>query len=377
MKSLSDVRQCNITRFLLRLTVAVSLCSSTPSRAQDSPTVPCSWPVEVTGHGKTNAFNPDTDATYWLMPVNTTQWKQMIVAGEYSTARFFSFVTYFQRGGAVDSIIDANLAPNPGSSNPFQPGSTAEIHHYTLTIDGNAAGSANHIRWGNTELTYVVYRVYVPDMGKDREGGVALPAVTLLDANGTAYPTQICSSSTASLPSTSLGPLPGLDVQSASGTSESDATTPTSCSSTPPSSDVVTFILNTSHGGVFPNPGTTYAAARDLCSQSGRVIVIRGKAAVYPNTYYGGSIFQPAIPGALQLRYWSLCNNKEVSPYPVVNCRADHDTRLDHSGYYTYVLVSDEFDTANLAPTWDSRHVTWLRWGDSSVIIRILYSFTG
>jgi hypothetical protein len=363
-----------ITNIILFLaSAAISVCFSTPSNAQASPSLPCSWPVEVTGKGTTNEFNPDTDATYWLMPVDTTQWTQMSVAGEYPTARFFSFVTYLEKGGAVDSIIDANLIPDPGSTNPFQPGSTFGPHRYTLTIDGSPTGSGNHIQWGDTQSAYIIYRVYVPDLGKNREGSVPLPAVTLVDANGNAYPLPVCASSATPSASTSSGQLPGLDALTASESAKSDATTSTSCPSGEPPSEVITFVPNTSHGGVFPNPATVYVAARGLCSQPGQVIVIRGKAAVYPNTYYGGSIFQPAIPGQIQLRYWSLCNNKEVIPYPVVDCRADHATRLDR-GYYTYVLAPDgSGTTGDLQPSWVPPDTTWLRWGDPSVIHDLLF----
>jgi len=373
MKSLSNMGR-SITNIILFLAAAAtSICFPTPSSAQASGSLPCSWPVEVTGKGITNAFNPDTDATYWLMPVDTTRWTQMSVAGEYPTARFFSFVTYFETGGAVDTIIDTNLAPNPGSTNPFQPGSSSGPHRYTLTIDGNATGPGNHIHWGNTQFAYIIYRVYVPDLGKNREGGVPLPAVTLEDANGNAFPLPVCSSSTTASTSTSPGQLPGFDALSATDSAASDATTSTSCPSGEPSTEVITFVPNASHGGVFPNPATTYVAARGLCSQPGKVIVIRGKAAVYPDTYYGSSIFQPAISGQIQLRYWSLCNNKEVTPDPVVDCRADHATRLD-GGYYTYVLAPDGSGTTNgVQPSWVPTGATWLWWGDSSVIHDLVF----
>jgi hypothetical protein len=376
VKSFSEITRCMTSRFALPFAIALSLCSTALCNAQSSPAVPCSWPIEVTGYGKTNAFNPDTNATYWLMRVDTTEWKQMIVEGEYPTARFFSFTTYFQTGGAVDYIIDANLAPNPGSTNPFQPGSSSGPHNYSLTIDGSVTGSGNHIGWGNTQIAYVIYRIYVPDIGENRQGSVPLPAVTLVDANGSSYPTQVCGTASNSSTSISSDRLPRVDTLSAGGTTESDpaASSPTACPSTQSSPEVVTFIINSSHSGVFPNPVTTYAAARGLCSESGKVIVIRGKGAVYPNTYYGGSIFQPAIAGQIQMRYWSLCNNKQILPYAVVDCRADHATVLDSRGYYTYVLFPDDSAThSGVAPSWVPADATGLGWGDPSVIHDLLF----
>jgi hypothetical protein len=50
---------------------------------------------------------------------------------------------------------------------------------------------------------------------------------------------------------------------------------------------------------------------------------------VFPDTYDGFSVFKPAINGAIQLRYWSMCNNDQTFPLPVVACQADWATKLD------------------------------------------------
>jgi hypothetical protein len=167
--------------------LACILCSPNKSIAQSTP-LPCSWPVASTGSGITNVAFPDTDATYWVMPVDTRRWSAMIVNGQYPESRFFSFVTYFETGGAVDSIVDANIAPDPGSTNPFMPGPTSDPRNYTVTIDGNVNDSGNHIHWGDTELAYVVYRIYVADKSFGRRAGVPLPEVALVDSDGNSHP---------------------------------------------------------------------------------------------------------------------------------------------------------------------------------------------
>ncbi len=35
-----------------------------------------------------------------------------------------------------------------------------------------------------------------------------------------------------------------------------------------------------------------------------------------------------------------MCQNDKVTPYPVVACAADHTTRVDADGYYTYVVAA-------------------------------------
>jgi hypothetical protein len=289
----------------------------------------------------------------------------MMIAGEYPKSRFFSFTTYYETGGAVSTIVDKNLAPNPGSINPFQPGPTSGSKDYTLTVDGNATGSGNHLQWANTKITYVVYRIYVADKGLARKAGVPLPAVTLVGANGDSYPITACASSS------SEDQFAQDDASQAGDTS--DSSNANSCPSNQPSPQVITFVVNTSHSGIFPNPATTYAGAKHLCLTSEKVIVVRGKGAVFPNTYNGSSIFQPAIPGQIQLRYWSICNNLEQLPLPVVDCKADHFTALEHD-FYTYVFSAKESGaTPTAPPLWVQSGVTWLAWGDPTVQHDLLF----
>ena len=64
----------------------------------------------------------------------------------------------------------------------------------------------------------------------------------------------------------------------------------------------------------FPNPPTVYLQTPNICSGPGAVVVIRGKALVFPKTYYGRSIFDPAFDSQVEARYWSMCNNDGVFP---------------------------------------------------------------
>jgi hypothetical protein len=45
----------------------------------------CSWPFEVTGRGLTNVATPDTNATYWVMPLDTNRWSTAIIDGGIPT----------------------------------------------------------------------------------------------------------------------------------------------------------------------------------------------------------------------------------------------------------------------------------------------------
>jgi hypothetical protein len=118
-------------------------------------------------------------------------------------------------------------------------------------------------------------------------------------------------------------------------------------------------------GGYFPNPANKYIAIPGLCFESDRIVVVRGKGAVFPDTYHGNPIWEP--PG-IEMRYWSMCNNDQHAPYPVVSCQADHSTNLDEAGYYTYVMSQPE---QTQPPSWLPPYATWLPWG-SRIVANIL-----
>src|SRR5438270_1349800 len=65
----------------------------------------CSWPFEVTGQGITNVATPDTNATYWVMPLDLSRWRAMVIHGQYPDARFFNFATYTATGSFIDTIF--------------------------------------------------------------------------------------------------------------------------------------------------------------------------------------------------------------------------------------------------------------------------------
>jgi hypothetical protein len=118
----------------------------------------------------------------------------------------------------------------------------------------------------------------------------------------------------------------------------------------------------------FPNPQTTYLETPGFCFQPGKILVIRGKAAVFPDTYSGGSVFQPAFDGQIQLRYWSMCNNVRVVPYPVVGCQADFETRRDQNQFYTYVVSNDPGP-----PPWLPAGANWIPWGPTTLPQNLIF----
>jgi hypothetical protein len=164
----------------------------------------CSWPFEVTGQGITNVATPDTNATYWVMPIDLRRWKAAVINGQYPDARFFNLSSYTANGSLIDTIFDEKIIPDFGSANPFAQSGPEFGGNYTVTIGAANAGSGNFLSTEGSPLAFIVYRIYLPDQGRDKTGGVGVPAVTLTDFSGNSRTLRPCPFADAE---TSLGNL--------------------------------------------------------------------------------------------------------------------------------------------------------------------------
>jgi hypothetical protein len=214
--------------------------------------------------------------------------------------------------------VDANL--QPGDANPFATPAPAGSGNYTLSIGSNASGSENVLSTGGAPFAFIVYRVYLADQGKDRTGGVGLSALSLTDLSGNTRNLQPCPFANAetSLPNLILL-LQAAGFSNAANFLEQILTLANqsaiaTCSGGQPSPAPVIFSSSVPGANFFPNPQTTYFQTANVCYGPNEVLVVRGMAPVYPDTYLGGSVFQPApgLVGPIQLRYWSMCNNDGV-----------------------------------------------------------------
>jgi hypothetical protein len=330
--------------------------------------VPCSWPLETTGSGFTNFAYPDTNATYWIMPLNSKRWKSIVINGTYPQARYFSFIPYVAQGAVVNNqaLKDIDIDPAEGNSDPFrQNESDTGTHLYTITASRNApsGGATNFLQLGETRLAWILYRIYVPNKNLERNAGVPLPSITLIGQDDRPHALAPCHANTAAGRLANLTQAlvsQGLDVTASFQATATSTAIPTilpqaSCQATP-----LLSLIPANTGGYFPNPDNKYIAVPGLCFHADRVVVVRGKGAVFPDTFNGDPIWEP--PGVL-LRYWSMCNNNERAPFPVVACGADYKTNLDKQGYYTYVVSEAERNDVKTPPSWVPPDATWLPWG--------------
>jgi hypothetical protein len=381
MKSKKVIPYISIMLGLLLMALA-PLPSTGPEQALPT----CSWPLVTTGTGSDNFAYPDTDATYWTMPFDAGAWKTMIITGTFPDARFTSFITYDNGGSIIDSILDFDIKPDQGSRNPFRPGDAslgrgkgkAPGREYTITIsrNGGEGKNGNPLGMGGNVIGWIIYRVYVADKGKGRPGGVDLPAVTLVARDGSVHPVPPCSSQDyATAAQALIVSLNASGFTEAAGYLETTMTEGDDGGFGPSDPSIcapqqVAFAIPQDTGGYFPNIGNKYIGASHLCFWGDDwIVVVRGKGVAFPDTYDGAAVWQP--PGQFQktqMRYWSMCNNDQATPYPVVACQADAFTPLDDLGYYTYIVSVDESGLNPPAqPAWVSKTATWLPWGSRQV----------
>ncbi|HME45273.1 MAG TPA: hypothetical protein VKF36_19425 [Syntrophorhabdales bacterium] len=341
-------------------------------RAQNYRT--CAWPIELSPEGSGNMLGPDTLSRYWVMPFDTTQYQTMTIKGAYPDARYFSFVAYDTNAdkmpvappaGALPlALYDAQIAPDPGSVNPFVHPATGVNGTYTVKISHNGQTSGNTIGV-SSDFAWVLLRVYVPRpdpslSGQSLIGGVPLPTILV---NGEKLPP--CPSVTDNDQAPGINKLADVikflqiffpqdptpfDLIGHEGT---------------PSSDRLWFAAPTDPPpALLPNPHNKYIAMLPGDSyQPGRIIVIHGKLPGTPDTYNGSPIWVPARGfRTVDMRYWSLCINDFALPVPVVNCTADLTTDLQ-GGDYTIVISDDQ-----LRPDWLRPDINWLPWGDAQYL---------
>lgn len=352
-------------RFLSGL---VALCGAVavligpaPASAAPDP-VPCAWRFLSDGEVLNVAF-PDTDAAYWVLPYALGPSDTIELSGTFPSARYFSLGTYGTDLDTIDTLRDEQIQPDAGSANPFDDPAARtdppeERQWHATLVAGEADTARNQIRAlrpGGAPIGFLIVRVYVPDDPASISGGVPLPDVRYRLGNAT-VPVQPCSRPFD--PSGHTGP-----VADAARTGFDRAIAAAASGAFPGNSPEATFVNPASTSGLFPNGDNKYIGAQ-FTYRPGRVVVVRGEAPTFPDTRAG----VPATEPGRQVRYWSMCQNDLVSPYPVVACAADFQTAVDADGFYTYVVAAPEDLPANLPP-----EVTVLPWGSTDVPTKLLF----
>jgi hypothetical protein len=334
-------RSFKLVAGMLAAALAAAVTACTPATVPPAG-LSCAWAYK-TDPSTLNVAYPDSGATYWTTSYNLVAGDSLVLSGTFPDARYMGFITYTPAGNVVDALTDRDIAPDPGSDNPFATPGATPGGTYTVEVAGTAPiGSPDNVVNPNGILGSVIYRVYLGN--GDATGGVGLPQMSVRRTDGTVVPLPTCGN-----PGTDAGLVnlvntfgPATDV---------------------PADHPPLFKRPANVAGLYVNPDNGYVAAV-ASHEAGRVLVVRGAAPTVPDTQAGVS---PAAPS--QMRYWSLCTNEYRKPYPVTDCVNDTSVPVASDGTYTIVVSLPEDRPANATT---ENGVAWLNWGSTDQDILLL-----
>jgi len=323
-----------------------------------------------------NFAYPDTGAAYWSAQYTLPEGATLKLKGDFPYARYISFNSYRSDGTPAHAISDNAIVPNAGAINPFAGGAErqSEFRGYELEV---AAGEAPESEAANTLYDYaedgdstLLYRVYVPDEGKDLAGGVKLPEVEVTLADGSTVSGEAACDAVESSSDNITVPRVPADVYAAASHNNPAKDPPVwraaynfahslACSfygscNTDPEREV----------SWFANLDNQYISTH-LDRTIKPVVVIRGEMPATPKTLSGEEYFDIS---SSELRYWSICQNEYYSQ-KVQACLYDEQIAINPDGKYTIVTSLSEDRPSNATSDCGIGYLEWAEHGDGFSII--------
>lgn len=361
---------------------------STPTISKAFPH--CSWWVVTTPQTMNVAF-PDTSAIYWTTPYLAEPGMSIEIEGTYPETRFMAFTAYNNTFGTFESatgapsqITDYQIEPDAGSTepNPWAENAAPDTPaggSFTVTLREDVSpGDVNAIpilppdqqASGDlpADLGFLVMRVYLPEGGAPSD--VALPALTVVDADGVRTPLKRCSGKALKAAGKVADAAKVLKVLKAMKAGTGPAPQPSPCTTQPGGCPPPYSFFRASAAttnSFFPNNANAYASML-FTPAKGEVVVIKLLPPSTPYDVEGGTAPVPWPTSDYQMRYWSLCNNVYAAPYPVVanpkpkggtvyGCVADNAAVRDDDGYVTVAISAPSSRPRNATAAND---VNWL-----------------
>ncbi len=354
------------------------------ARSVETPPVGCSWPAKIDADTLNFAY-PDESATYWVTRFVAIPGAHLEIRGTYPNARYFSYHAYDELQRPVGSLADLEIAPDPGSSNPFVTPGTSPGGAFTAHVAFTAkpeTPAPNTLYAGATAdglpnpAGFILMRVYTPDDASDPAGGQPLPLITLVLPGDVRIPFAACDP---------LPPATGGTVTDAIREDSFPDAMPRVFPFVPTEQtpefrrfygldrvlwdrvppNPVTDAVPRFQGGFLSNQHIAYLY-RILSREFGDVFVLRAKAPTFPDTRAGDDPTEPA-----QVRYWSICQN-ELATQRYIACLADHQSVIGGDGFMTFV-ISDPADKPSDSAL-AAHAANWIPWGgvfyDGLVIYR-------
>src|SRR3954454_22229785 len=366
-------------RAIVALMAAGSLATAIPpaTAAAQGIDQTCALTLTAFDPATVNVAYPDDSAKYYSGGYQLAPGTHIRIHGRFPHARYMSFNVYDAAQRPLDGVSDIRIAPDPGSANPFfdEADRRVEKRDYTAFIDTGpkpAKPAPNTIYTGtgqngapNTSGTFI-YRIYIPDKGRDDTGGVGLPTVTVEPAGGSGrQATSPCANvakptvggvndavSQQALPDRPPSPSEPPKWRKFVNVGSSVAIGVTG----PPQVGPADLDQLGGSGGFLSNLDNAYVSAF-IDRANGKVVVTRFRAPTFPDTR------PPAVRmPAADLRYWSLCQN-DPSTQRFVACLNDDRAFVTPDGFVTYVVSTPGQRPSNATRACG---VNWLPWGPSS-----------
>jgi len=354
-----------------------------PSVAQQLADETCALALTKTDPALVNAAFPDQAAVYWSGAYQLAPGTRLRIEGQFPHARYISFNVYDAAARPIDALSDVQLLPIPGDDNPFLPGAdrTTRARRYTAFIEhapipekrepNTLYSGSGQNGVPNTSGTFI-YRLYMPDEGRDDTGDVGIPAITVEPTTAPKTPLSEPSSPCSTVekppvagPNETLAGSPATPASPSTApeqpiwrkfTNFADAYGHVVGETAPPLEGPVEqadLAQNGGSGGFLSNRDNSYLSAR-LAQGHGAVSVTRVRPPSFADTRKG-AVRMPSS----DLRYWSMCMNDPNSTRYVA-CSTDDVTVLGADGFATFVVSTPETRPANARAECG---VTWLPWG--------------
>lgn len=384
---------------------------------------------------------PDPKITYLFLGTALAPFgSKLVIEGEFPRCRFFSVqITqplngseyYAQRqfGAAEVAVVDADIAPLPGHTNPFRLGANrnAEDRSYRLTFDlalgdptdlntgahtypyrknsNNRTGALLAYQGplghktlagtplptpGDWNLGAVWVRIYEPDEGTGPLGGVEMPKVWFELPNGARYfvgsdfsalqqraNQTIANRVTNDAPNPNFGPNTGwyksweisrsilTGICQSNGWSRADS-----------GARVRDIALGWTGRGEFQPSASAriepHATTNNYISYLGRSVVVPpGQVAVLTGklpTFPSTRNGEATMQGG-QVRYWSICgiDQDPFSPLPATTVHAISDAEVVADPNRNYIIAYSRPEDRPLNAT-AQNGVSWVDWGTQSYL---------
>jgi hypothetical protein len=338
---------------------------------------------------------PDKRPTYFWARMAMPAGSSLTLRSRFPHARYMKLATYRYEGGTFTSTGESlggwEIAPDPGSGNPFAVGADRQLENRNFTVHilaedppanpGNRPANTLYVGIDGAE-TELMYRIYVSDEGWDGAGwgpadspsaeGPGYTVEGMLDDGTPLSGEQVVER--FSRPQIDLPPQMTADMWYGlvNATDNDPRLSPESAPALPGSRWENFYGMKYSVAGLFKGPEarkaipaqrsmqaggdpTTVYMLNFIAQAFGPVYVFRAKMPAFPGTYAGTK----TMPGG-QVQYWSVTTVGAGPSGELWDGLSDFQVPLDDDGYYTIVVSRPEDRPANAT---GDNGIAWMDFG--------------